>query len=354
MRILDRYIRKNIIYSILIVLMILMAIQCFLGFVGEVSFIGKGTYGLKESLEYVFLTLPYNLYQIFPMVGFIGCLIGLGKLASDSELVIIRGAGVSVGRLIVSVIKATLIMIVIMTMIGEWIGPKLNYMASNIKGEAIHGSSYKNLEKVWLRNGNLFIFVESSPDAEHIKDVVIYDFSSEHKLLSASHADYGVLHHKKWELFNIHKTLFLKNVVHSERIDHELMNFHFKPKMERQVLNDVDNETMWQLMKSIEYRKNLGELTNQYQLKFCQRIVRPLTTLVLVCLGVPFVFGSLRNASWGLRILVGVLIGFSFQVLNEIFGPIIMVYQVSPAVGALLPTAVFVSVYLIIFKRSYL
>ena len=69
--------------------------------------------------------------------------------------------------------------------------------------------------------------------------------------------------------------------------------------------------------------------------------MQPLATLVMIGLAVPFIFGSLRTVTMGLRILIGVIIGFSFYTLNEFLGPFSLVYQVSPFWAAAMPVILF-------------
>ncbi len=122
MRILDRYIRTNVIWSTFLVVLVLLGIESFIEFIGELPLIGTHQYGILAVFTYVSMQLPADLYQLFPIAGFIGSLIGLGRLASTSELIVIRAAGVSIARIIWSVIKAALWMIIVVTIIGEWQG----------------------------------------------------------------------------------------------------------------------------------------------------------------------------------------------------------------------------------------
>jgi lipopolysaccharide export system permease protein len=64
----------------------------------ELDAIGTERYGLAEAMLFTLLSLPRYLYQLFPIATLIGALIGLGTLASRSELVAMRAAGVSVAQ----------------------------------------------------------------------------------------------------------------------------------------------------------------------------------------------------------------------------------------------------------------
>jgi lipopolysaccharide export system permease protein len=70
-----------------------------------------------EASNFVLLTAPRRLYDMLPMAALIGCLIGLGSLASSSELTIMRAAGVSIGRIVWAVMKP---MLVLMLVGADW------------------------------------------------------------------------------------------------------------------------------------------------------------------------------------------------------------------------------------------
>src|SRR3569833_2678071 len=92
---LDRYIGINIAGSTLIVLLVLMALFSLGGLVAELDAVGKGGYTLVHAAEYVLRSMPRLAYQLFPVVALLGSVIGLGMMASNNELLVMRAAGVS-------------------------------------------------------------------------------------------------------------------------------------------------------------------------------------------------------------------------------------------------------------------
>ena len=55
----------------------------------------------------------------------------------------------------------------------------------------------------------------------------------------------------------------------------------------------------------------------------------------------------------GMRVVTGISFGFLFYVLDKIFGPLSLVYNIPPVLGALLPSAAFmaISVYMLLKRR---
>src|SRR5690606_31081063 len=104
MRLLDRHIGKTVFISVLTVALIIVALDLLFAYIGELEDL-EGGYGAVEALTYIFLTLPRRLYDLLPMAALVGCLIGLGTLASNSELTIMRASGMSIARIMGAVLK---------------------------------------------------------------------------------------------------------------------------------------------------------------------------------------------------------------------------------------------------------
>ena len=119
---LDRYIGIHVFLAILTVLGIIVGLALLFAFIDELGDV-QGNYGLGDALQYILLTSPRRLYDMLPMAALIGCLIGLGTLASSSELTIMRAAGVSTGRIVLSVMKPMLVLLVAGILIGEYVAP---------------------------------------------------------------------------------------------------------------------------------------------------------------------------------------------------------------------------------------
>jgi len=71
----------------------------------------------------------------------------------------------------------------------------------------------------------------------------------------------------------------------------------------------------------------------------------------MINLSVLFVFGALRSVTMGLRILMGVVLGFSFYMFNQLFGPISLVYQFPPVLAAATPILIFLVIFIVLLIR---
>ncbi|WP_211923669.1 LPS export ABC transporter permease LptG [Coxiella endosymbiont of Amblyomma nuttalli] len=352
MRLLNRYIRHAVVGATGLVMLILLGVEIFMEFIGQLSQIGLANFGFGKAFLYVLMQLLSDLYQLFPMAGFLGCLIGLGWLASSSQLIVMQAAGVSIAGVVWSTVKAALLMITVMTFVGELIAPLLEARGERIKSVALEKTvGYESFGPIWLRDAESFIFIGSINSNREIRDINRFVVKN-NQLLSADYASEGEYMHGHWILRNITQSHFSANQIKKNHLTQLLLHVLFNPDLLHQGQKMVDQESMIRLYHTIRCRYAAGLQTGQYVFAFWQRSIQPLTTIVMICLGVPFIFGSLRQANMGIRILTGVIIGFAFYMLNQFVGPFAMVYQIPPVMAALMPTLLFITVCIILLHYA--
>jgi lipopolysaccharide export system permease protein len=73
----------------------------------------------------------------------------------------------------------------------------------------------------------------------------------------------------------------------------------------------------------------------------------------MMLMALSFIFGPLRSVAMGTRVVTGISFGFLFYVLDQIFGPLSLVYAMPPLFGALLPSMAFlvISITLLLKRR---
>jgi lipopolysaccharide export system permease protein len=342
MHILDRYISRTIIVSTLMVSAVIVGIQSFLAVVSQLQSVGVQHYTVWDALLSVPMELPSQYYQLFPMAGFLGAMIGLGKLSASSELIVMRSAGVSMKRIAWSVMKAAILMIIFMTWFGEGVGPLWQQHAEKMRYDDLSPTHTAVLLKsVWLHEGNTFTHIHHLENNNTMKGIVRYQFDGNGKLLQTSAAETGKNDGAGWQLNHLVYTHFEKGAVTTSRGEHSSLHVVFQPNLQVQMKTPSVEQTLSELYRTIQYRKTIGLGVNQFVYLFWQRLLQPLTTLVMISLAVPFVFGSYRSMSMSVRIITGVMFGFIFYMMNQLFGPITLVYQFPPFWAAVLPTFFF-------------
>ena len=135
MKIIDRYIGVAVFRSIALVLLVLIALDGLFRLVRELNSVGTGNYDQSEMLLYLLLTTPSHIVEFFPIAALLGAITGLGALANQSELVVMRAAGVSLLRISGSVLKAGFVLIIALMLLSEFIVPPAEQFAQSRRSQ---------------------------------------------------------------------------------------------------------------------------------------------------------------------------------------------------------------------------
>ena len=104
--------------------------------------------------------------------------------------------------------------------------------------------------------------------------------------------------------------------------------------------------------KNIRYLDN-NNLDTTIQTKiFWEKIFQPVSTVIMLFLAMPFIFGRYRQNNLSKRILIGVLIGISFFIVSSILPNIGIVLGIYPFFDILLTNALFVVIGYYLYMRQ--
>lgn len=352
MKILDRYLGRTVIAGTLLALFILLAVDLFFVFVQEVHDIGKGTYGLKDVLIYVGLIAPGRIHEILPMAALLGSLLSLGTLASGSELIAMRAAGVSVLRIAQSVLKAGLIILVAAAVIGEWVAPKAELQADQRRSLAISGTATLRSEHgLWARDGRYIINVGQVLPDGRLADAQVFELDKKGGLSSAMRAKSATHVVDGWRLQGVQRGDIQGHsltVTLADTLDWPSL---LSPKLLNVVTIDPNILSARDLYKYSQYMHDNELDASRYDLAFWRRVLAPVSGLVMLFLSIPFVFGPLRGAGTGQRLLWGVMLGVAFFLLNRTLSQVGQLYGLSAFFSVLLPSLIFFSGGLWVMRR---
>lgn len=106
------------------------------------------------------------------------------------------------------------------------------------------------------------------------------------------------------------------------------------------------------LLEQVSFLGRNGLDNRVYRAELFAKIFFPLSVLALVLAGMPFVFGSARQANMGLRIFIGISVGALFTIVNGAMQNIGSAYGLHAAFSALFPSAIIAVVAIMVLRRS--
>lgn len=354
MKITDRYIGRTVINATLLVAILFIGLSVFISLIRQLDDIGTGAYGLFAVIKYVILDLPQQVYVVFPIISLVGIMLGLSMLANHSELTILRASGVSLNQIVMAVLKASMVLLVVATLLGEWLAPMAEHAAADYKELLTsNGQTLTTREGTWMRDGENFIYIRLIINNTHLEGITRYQFDQQRKLAEVSYAKSGAYENHQWIMQDVVSSKINLQQVTSQRVATATWKLSINPQLLRIAIVDPAAMSLPQLYNYMHYLKTNNLNSDEYTLPFWQRVFRPLATIVMMLLAIPFVFGSLRTVTISLRLVVGIMVGFVFSLTNQFFGPISVVYQWPPVLAALLPTLIFaVAAYWLLRRAS--
>ncbi|MCG6658601.1 LPS export ABC transporter permease LptG [Halomonas campisalis] len=348
---LDRYIARNVLGAIIVVQVVLLGLDLVISYINDLDDI-EGDYGAFQVLLYLLLRLPWRFYQYAPVGVLIGALIGLGSMASSNELTVMRAAGRSLTRILWSVMKPVILVVVVVLLTAEYVSPRTEQFASAWRLEQLQGEGAVVTQRGgWQREGDSVYRFGAIRADDTVLDLTRYRFE-ERSLREATVAERAVWRDGAWVLESVATTRFGESHTEVEHHEEQAWETGLTPEQLGRLLRPINSQAPSELWAYARYLQQQGLQATQPLLYFWQKVLMPLTMASLVLVAASFVFGPLRTVAAGTRVFYGVVTGLVFKYLQDLLAPASMVYGFSPAWAVLAPTLLCAALGLYLLRRT--
>lgn len=340
MSLLSAYLMRTILASTALVLVVLLALAGLFEFIGELDDI-KGDYQTPQVILFAALRLPNLAFEMLPVAALIGSLLGLGALAGNSEIIVMRSAGLSVTRLASMVAVSGGVLLVFTGLLGEFIGPPLDFYARDMRLEARYQKDDDLGNDAWVKDGPVYLHLERVSSEFEFGSIYLFRFDDENKLAAIAQAENsGIDDQDNWILENLRETRFSNDGVQVVESSVAVESFEVNAELLGNSLAKPLSLSARGLLVYIDYLKRNNLDASQYESEIWYRASRTLTVLVMPILSLAFVFGSLRSGGAGGRLMIGVVVGLAYYLASETLANSGQVFNLNPAVVNWLPLLV--------------
>jgi lipopolysaccharide export system permease protein len=334
---LDRYVGRTVLVAIGLVLAIIVGLDAITALIDESDDISE-TYTFSQVGRYVALTIPGRCYEFIPFAALIGCLIGLGQLASSSELVVMRSAGVSTARLVWVVMQPALLVAAAGFLVGEYVAPKTEQIAESQRAIAqSKREGFVGRHGLWNREGNTFLHFNAVEIDGIAHGVTLLQFDDKRRLQSSLRAQKAVHHGDYWTMENVVKTDFSSWETGRSEYGTLRWDTRISPELLTMVMVAPEYLPVSDLYRYSAYLFQQGLDSDDYQLALWKKLLQPAAIGGLVLVAISFIFGPLRDGTMGFRIFAGVIVGIVFRTSQDLLGPASLVFGFSPLYAAAIP-----------------
>ncbi len=341
MNILDRYLYRTVLVYTAMAMGVLLTLGALFLFISQQSDIGVGSYSAADAFIFTLLNLPQSAFELLPIGAMIGALMGLGNLASGSELVVTRASGVSVWRIAWPVGLAGLTLSLLMYGVGEYAAPPMAQFAKREKTtNKLADVSFAGSSSAWVKDGSLILRVQTGEVDRAFGGVSLFQLDGPTKLRSIQRAErISVADPGRWSLHNVATTRFEGDHVQSELVSGIMMQSSVNPEFLGLAATDPQMLTLRGLASYIDHLRRNSLETAPYEIGYWSRIARLFAVIVVTLLALPFVFGPLRTTGAGTRTVIGVLLGVVFFLITRTIENGGQLFGLNPALVGWLPTA---------------
>lgn len=350
-----RYVTRTVTAAILLVLLVILGLDVIAAVIDESEDL-RGAYDFQAALVYVGLSVPSRVHEYLPFAALVGCLAGLGALASTSELVAMRVAGASVLRLTWFALKPALWLTLLGLLIAEFVAPKSQQLADNYRAMALQDESLAVSEYgLWHREGNRFMHFNAVQPNGVLYGVTVYEFTGGEGMglmRRSFYAERASYVQGRWLLEDVRETRFGAQGSAVSTTGSRAWDTDLTPQLLNLLVLRAEDLPLSGLWRYAGYLRDQGLNAGEYRLAFWSKLLQPLAIAGLVLLAISCVFGPLRQSTMGFRVFVGVLIGVVFRTSQDMLGPASLVYGFSPLVAALVPALVSGAVGIALLRRA--
>lgn len=342
MKILDRYILKELVRPTLFGLMIFGSLWLVNLLIRTVDlFVTKGVAGPAVFLIFLY-SMPMVLITAAPMAALLGCLLAMGRLNADSEIIAAKGCGIGYVRLMMPVFAAGLLISVVSFLFNDRVVPAANRWQEEIFiNEVVLKKPLPKVAKdVFFDGGDEFrIYMRRYRAEEQVmEEVTCYQFEKGGypRITEAREARMG---RTAWTFLDgvtyiyspqgqLAQTVRFASWSHPIKLHHGLIPSGAKPGSAK----EMSWIELWRRIQD-NRQKGLDTVADEVDLWF--KTAFPFASLFLMLVGTPLACRSVRGRGGGVGLAI--LLMFVYYVAMAIGKALGEGGRVPPVVGAWAP-----------------
>ena len=377
MSILQRYFTVAILQAVAFVLVGFLALSAFNDLKVELGSIGKGAYALQHAFLYVLMLVPANVSQLMPFAALIGTIYAMAQFASSSEFTIMRASSMSTLQAVGMVFKVGIGLVVVMFVFSEVITPRTTPMAERMKLSAMGATVSQEFRSgLWTKDfvrsggmtgqvtGSRFFNVHNiTPDGQ-LQGVKLYEFDTAFRLRSLTTAARALYQGKNiWRLSDVIETTFSTthvlpqpgqvapepeklfgqgaSVVATTKLATRDLVTEITPNILSVSGSDPTRMSVSELGVYIAHLRENRQETELFEITFWKKLIDPLAIFVLMALALPFAYMHTRSGGVSFKLFIGIMIGVSFSLVNNLFSHLGLLSTWPPLMTAVAPSLLY-------------
>ncbi len=322
---------------------------------------------LMVVLKLTLLLLPGVIVKTFSMAVLLSTLLAFGRLSSDSEIVALRAAGASLGRIMLPVGVFGVVVAAIAFGVNEFVVPRAAFEGTGVVqgiDKQLKGGGEPIFRSVYEPKSNklqaMIVARDFSLERRSLEEAWVMGYGTDGKPVAIMHSP-GLIFNSEddWEIMPGAK-LFAFDLSYVINLDRIWPAQIAKPgKLEDIVaagLKDLDSFSMEEMKKRVEIAKG-NKMFNKAQVinleyGYYNKIALPLSAMIFGLVGAPL---GIRNHRTGAAagFWMSVLIIFGYMMLTRIAAIMAMGGRIHPASASFAPLVIgMIAAVVLIWRKN--
>ena len=320
MTLLNRYISREFLKvfflsmaSFIIIYLVITVLENIYDFIKEgVSF--------STTMKFFVLRIPLIVIQVTPVSTLLSCLITLGILSRNSEIIAILTSGISLYRITAPIIGLSLLISIGSLVGNEAILPYTNQRARYIENVELKkknpvGSFKQN--KIWYKSKNAIYNIDLfDPFTNTLKGITIYYLDKDFHLTRRIDAKTAKWVNNRWHFSEVS----MKRFVHGSEIivnrwKEKAIHIPEVPDDFKMVEKATDEMSYTDLRSYIKKIKAEGYDATKYLVDMHAKLAFPFVSLIMPLIGIPFALKTGRSKGIIGGIGISIAISLSYWIM---------------------------------------
>lgn len=303
-----------------------------------------------DLVTYAWLRLPMTIEQAIPIAMLVGSLATLLSLSRANEITALRGAGVTVYRILLACAPTAVVAATMHFILIESITPGAERRFVDWWNGFEAGRDPANDERaIWARGGDSILRVHAIADAgERLNGLQIVELSEQGLVTRWINADFAQRTSEGWVLRDVRTTTVDYGLVNIAREDIQRWPSDLDPASVVEMASPTESLSIAQL-RSILGGTSAGEHSPSYYLTRLHRTYAfPLASVLMVLLAAPAAYMIRRRGDAGRGLALGFGLGMAYLLADGLLSalggagalPPVLAAWAAPALFALVGTSV--------------
>lgn len=267
--------------------------------------------------------VPEIASQVTPLAVLMATLLTLGMLSRHSEIIAMRGCGISVARITAPILTTAFAISLFTLLVAELVIPasfaRMRYV-QQVLIEKKNPNTFFRRQNIWYRQENTILQARTFKPADRtLKGITIWQMGPGMQPAQRIEANAGLFTDAGWLLKDVViRDMSGGNVMTTVRKSELTVPLQLKVADLKVLEKEADNMSIFALRRYCNKLRQGGYDNTRFLAQFHSRISLPFASLVMAFLGIPFALRGGRTSGIAVGIGISLGIGFGYFAVNAV------------------------------------